>query len=235
MKNNRLLVLSCEHAVNAIPEAYTHLFASYTNLLDSHQGIDFGALALATQLQKHFQCELVSANVSRLLIDCNRSLGHPGCFSKITGRLTEQEKQQIVQQYYLPFRQRIEHLIKQHLASHQPILHLSMHSFTPVLNGVKRQADIGLLYNPSRQNEKAFAKHWRQGLRQFNPCFQVRLNYPYRGTSDGFTTALRKQYTDTFYIGLEVESNQALVNEKSTFVQLANTLTATLDSLLTDA
>ncbi|MFZ4076699.1 MAG: hypothetical protein ACOYKA_01815 [Legionellaceae bacterium] len=39
------------------------------------------------------------------------------------------------------------------------------------------------------------------------------MNYPYQGRSDGFTSSLRKRFSEHDYVGFELESNQALVSE----------------------
>jgi hypothetical protein len=36
---------------------------------------------------------------------------------------------------------------------------------------------------------------------------KVRFNYPYKGTSDGLTTTLRKKFGPQ-YVGIEIEINQ---------------------------
>lgn len=225
------LVLSCEHAVDTVPEAYKHRFSSYQDLLKSHRGIDFGALNITHHLQAVFGCEFVVASATRLLIDCNRSLSHPNCFSEITLSWTKEDKNQLIQNYYLPFRQNVERIIKNHIADGQFVCHLSIHSFTPILNHQVRTADIGLLYDPKRSSERVFALNWQHHLRQQAPTFRVRRNYPYRGTSDGFTAALRKQFIDKHYLGLEVESNQALTEDKKSLFDLATVLATTLQTL----
>lgn len=233
MRNQLTLILSCEHAVNRVPDHYQTLFTPYKNLLNSHRGIDFGALALANYLQTHFQCKLVSAQTTRLLIDCNRSLAHQRAFSEITRVLATPEKQAIIQQYYLPFRQQVNAIIQKKVNANQQVLHLSMHSFTPILHGVRRQADIGLLYDPSRSREKNFAKQWQRQLQGFDKYLKIRMNYPYRGISDGFTTALRKQYDNNAYMGLEVEFNQKCLSHPTNIKQSAQALIITLENLLT--
>jgi hypothetical protein len=40
------------------------------------------------------------------------------------------------------------------------------------------------------------------------PQLKVHRNSPYRGATDGFTTALRRQFGVDEYIGVEVEVNQ---------------------------
>jgi len=203
------LVISCEHAVNSIPQKYKSLFASFEDLLNTHRGIDFGALEIAQHLNKTLVCELVTATASRLLIDCNRSL-HLQCFSEVTQSLSSEEKKVIINQYYLPFRQQVSTLIHNYINQGLQVWHLSIHSFTPVLNDIVRSADIGLLYDPKRVSEKVLASQWQKELKKQAPQYRVRLNYPYKGISDGFTVALRKQWSQSDYAGIELESNQAL-------------------------
>ncbi|KTD27054.1 N-formylglutamate amidohydrolase [Legionella maceachernii] len=227
------LVVSCEHAVNTVPEPYQALFTSYHEQLASHRGLDPGAQAIAFSFSQYFECDLVQAQATRLLIDCNRSLHHRNCFSEVTALLSKEEKNQLIQQYYLPFRQRVEEIIKNHIQQRKLVLHLSIHSFTPVLNNDIRNADVGLLYDPKRNNEKRLAQLWQQLLKQHHTGLRVRLNYPYRGVSDGFTSALRKRFLDNDYAGIEVESNQTLIANEESFASLCNLLTLTLNTLIT--
>ncbi|MFV0821248.1 N-formylglutamate amidohydrolase [Tatlockia micdadei] len=227
------LVISCEHAVNIVPKPYQALFAQHQELLATHRGSDFGAQTIALSFSQHFKCDFIQAQATRLLIDCNRSLHHRNCFSEITALLPKEEKNRIIQQYYLPFRQQVEQTIKNHVQQGKLVLHLSVHSFTPELNNLIRNADVGLLYDPKRNNEKRLAKHWQHLLKQHNSGLRVRMNYPYRGISDGFTSALRKIFLDSDYAGIEVESNQILIAEKESLVSLCDTLTRTLNGLIT--
>lgn len=226
------LIISCEHGVNTIPKPYTDLFAPHQETLNTHRGIDFGALACAQYLHQHCGGDLVLAEASRLLIDCNRSLNHSHCFSEITESLPDETKQNIINRYYLPYRNQVNALIKQHINRGHTVLHLSIHSFTPIMNDLVRTADIGLLYDPRREPEKRMAGLWQKELKQQAPEYRVRMNYPYRGISDGLTSAMRKQYKANDYIGIEVESNQALTQEKASLTQIKKLLTASLTALL---
>lgn len=216
------LILSCEHAVATIPQAWQPCFAPWQDLLASHRGIDFGAQAIAQALHQALHAPLVEATASRLLIDCNRSLNHPQCFSEATQGLSPEAKQQIIRAHYDPFRQAVTALIAAEIEAGQVVLHLSIHSFTPVLNGQIRQADIGLLYDPRRPGEKRVAQTWQKILQQQAPQWRIRRNYPYQGKSDGFTTYLRKQFSPENYIGIEVESNQALTTKSEQLDRLKN-------------
>lgn len=227
-----ILLLSCEHAVNTVPEPYQTAFAADQLLLDSHRGYDQGALKLAQHLKAAFQCDFIQGTVSRLLIDCNRSLSHPHCFSEFSKPFSTEIKEQLTITYYLPYREKLQSLIKQYLAQGLQVCHLSIHSFTPVLNERIREADLGLLYDPRRLKEKNLAKQWQQQLKQQEKQLRVRLNYPYHGKSDGFTSALRKQYAEENYLGLEIEMNQLFASEERSLLFLATILAKTLSAVL---
>lgn len=227
--NTIKIIITCEHAVNTVPKEYTHLFDSFQHVLSTHKGIDFGALGIAEHLKSKLACDLIQASATRLLIDCNRSLHHAHCFSEITKHLNEEDKQKIITHYYLPFRKQVIHLIQHYITSGHHVLHLSIHSFTPVMNQMVRHTDIGLLYDPKRKKEKKLAYAWQKEIKKNNPQFRVRMNYPYKGTADGFTTALRQLFSENIYLGLEVESNQILVENTQSLNSLKNIVA---DSLL---
>ena len=85
-----------------------------------------------------------------------------------------------------------------------------IHSFTPVLNGVERDADVGILYDPSRPAEAKLADVLIKSILEREPSLRIRKNYPYLGKSDGLTTTLRQKF-GTSYAGLEIEINQKLL------------------------
>lgn len=227
-----MLFISCEHAVNTIPTDYKKLFNHHQSVLSTHRAIDFGALDIGKFLSHSFACEFTSATVSRLLIDCNRSLTHKTCFSEFTDSLTADEKQRLIDKYYLPYRSQTESLIKKHIDLGHQVLHLSTHSFTPVFNGNLRNAGICLLYDTKRHAECEVAREWRSLLKLQSPSYRIRMNYPYKGSSDGFTSALRKCYSEKEYLGFEVEVNQALVKDKTSLMSVANVLKESLQELM---
>jgi predicted N-formylglutamate amidohydrolase len=104
--------------------------------------------------------------------------------------------------------QRAEHLVKQAIAAHGQVIHLSSHSFTPELHGKVRDADIGLLYDPSRPGEVGFCECWRAALKVCAPGLKIRRNYPYAGKGDGLTAWFRQRLAPADYVGVELEINQ---------------------------
>lgn len=205
------LVITCEHAGNRIPESYRYLFYDYQTQLNSHRGFDAGALIMARALAKAFAAPLIISKISRLLVDLNRSIGHPSLYSQASLSLSAEERQKILQQYYQPYRSQVEHWVRQIIAGRGQVIHLSSHSFTPELDGQLRDADIGLLYDPSRLSEVVFCRRWKSTLRACAPDLKVRLNYPYVGKGDGLTSWLRRQLPPSSYVGIELEINQKQV------------------------
>jgi predicted N-formylglutamate amidohydrolase len=110
--------------------------------------------------------------------------------------------------HYLPYRNRVEEHIVREVARGHRIVHLSSHSFTPVLHGDERKADVGLLYDPARRGEVALSRLWQAALKASASELRVRRNYPYTGKSDGFTAYLRRQFSVQDYVGIELEINQ---------------------------
>jgi predicted N-formylglutamate amidohydrolase len=204
-------LITCEHGGNRIPAPYRRLFRGYEALLKTHRGYDFGALTMARELAASFAAPLVASTVSRLLVDLNRSLGHPQVFSSATRAATESQRAQIVEKHYLPYRLRVEHLVGQAVSAGRRVVHLSAHSYTPELDGHLRRADVGLLYDPCRSGETALCARWKTVLNESAPDLRVRRNYPYAGKGDGLTAHLRGCFASEVYLGVELEVNQAIV------------------------
>lgn len=99
-------------------------------------------------------------------------------------------------------------MVKQAIADHGQVIHLSSHSFTPELHGKVRDADIGLLYDPSRPGEVDLCERWKEAFRVCAPDLKVRHNYPYAGKGDGLTAWFRWRLAPAAYVGIELEINQ---------------------------
>lgn len=207
------IVITCEHASNAVPEAFAPLFRRASVDLNSHRGWDPGTLPLAKAIARRFHAPLFVGKWSRLLVDLNRSPGNRGLFSPFTASLDPAARALIADRFHAPHWHAVEHEIAHEIEAGGTVLHLGVHSFTPVLNAVRRTADFALLYDPRRPIERAFCSAWLERLKQAqtNPALRLRRNYPYLGTSDALTTHLRKRFPADRYAGIEIELNQALL------------------------
>lgn len=202
------LIITSEHAGNYVPEEYAHIFKDRREVLDSHQGWDPGAWDIAKYLAEQMKAPVFGCFTTRLLVEANRSLHNPELFSAFTSKLNEDEKSKLLNNIYFPYRTEVMDTLK---TMTKPILHLSVHSFTPVLKGNIRKVDIGILFDPERSSEGNFSLSWKKTLEQQNPELTVKLNAPYQGIDDGFPTYLRAQFTDHQYLGIELEVNQKFV------------------------
>jgi predicted N-formylglutamate amidohydrolase len=201
------LLLTCEHGGRSVPRRYRECFRDAQSVLASHRGYDIGALGLARWLARQTSAPLLAARVTRLLVDLNRSCGHPRCLSDYVAGLAPDEQQRLFSDHYWPHRSAVQRAICELRGGGAGVLHVAVHSFAPVLAGEVRSADVGLLYDPARRWERRIALRWRDALRS-GGAWRVRSNYPYRGTSDGLTTALRRAHPPRAYAGIELEVNQ---------------------------
>jgi predicted N-formylglutamate amidohydrolase len=204
------LVLTCEHADHRVPEPYRRLFAGAARVLTSHEGWDPGALRLAHLLARRLGRPVLFTRWSRLLVESNRSPSNPRIWSRFTRELPRAERERILERYWLPHREEVEAAIDRAIARSGRVVHVAVHSFTPVLHGEKRNADVALLYDSARAPEKAFARRWAATLRTHAPGLRVRFNYPYRGATDGLATWLRRRHPAADYAGFELEVSQTL-------------------------
>lgn len=221
-------VVSCEHAGNRIPRDYRQYFCSAGAQADlqSHRGYDPGAIQAARTLARSLGTEVIATQTSRLVVDANRSLHNPTLFSKYM--CDAESRQQAIEQWYVPYREQVIAAInskqnsKQHSKQnlkkhseqqeppHRPIVHLSVHTFTPRFRGRWRAFEVGLLFDPARELESTFCRVWRDAIAACCPSSRVELNEPYQGIDDGFTTALRQLYHANDYLGIELELNHRL-------------------------
>lgn len=206
-------VITCEHASDRVPAALRPVLRIPPERLHSHQGFDEGAAALARSLAAAFGAPLVLGRVSRLVVDLNRSPDNRRLWSEEARRLPAELRAELLRRHHRPHwdavRQAVEHERK---AGHR-VLHVGVHSFTPVLRDRVRPMDVALLYDPHRAFEVAIVQAWRAALRRIAPTLVVRRNAPYRGVDDGLTRALRRSFPDRDYAGIELELNQRALRQ----------------------
>jgi len=227
-------LVTCEHGGNRIPAPWQPLFRGRRALLESHRGYDPGALVMARALAGAFGAPRVTSTVSRLLVDLNRSIGHPQLFSTATRSLPSMLREEILERHYRPYRAQVERLVRQAVSRGRRVIHVSSHSFTPELDGKLRRADVGLLYDPGRRAEAELCARWKAALAALAPELRVRRNYPYAGKGDGLTSHLRRRFPGRAYVGIELEINQSVVAAAGRrWTALRRALTASLRTAAT--
>lgn len=202
-----ILILTCEHASNKLPAAFKS--AVPAEVLKTHRAYDIGAIQVFRKLVKFAKPEFFSeGKYSRLFVDLNRTITNKSAFSDYLRDNAKAKAQATA--YWTEYRTAIEKFVESALkpkTQAATIVHLGIHSFTPELNGKVRNTDIGILYDPNRPQERAYANVIKAEIKRLYPAMKVRFNYPYKGTTDGLTTTLRKKFGQR-YVGIEIEINQ---------------------------
>ncbi|MCK6587860.1 MAG: N-formylglutamate amidohydrolase, partial [Polyangiaceae bacterium] len=154
------------------------------------------------------------AEWSRLVVDLNRSPDNPevvpeNAFGENVPwntALPEAARASRIRQYHQPYWNAASEQVGDCLDRGTRVIHLGVHSFTPIYRGVPRHVDIGLLFDPARTREAKFAELLR---RHMDPSgLMVRYNEPYDGRSDGIGQAFRSRYPEDSYVHIEFEVNQ---------------------------
>jgi predicted N-formylglutamate amidohydrolase len=208
-------MITCEHGGNDIPPEYIPLFRGKEGLLKTHRGYDRGALDIARAFAASCGVPLFSWNYTRLLIDMNRMCCSETLFTLLKDKLTDDEKETIISIYHNPYWDKVASHVSEGIVRCGMVAHIAVHSFTPVLKGVVRETDIGLLYDPKRSSETLFCRMWKKELRKIDQHLVVRMNYPYTGYNDGLTTGMRKWFTEVEYMGIELEINQKFLHTET--------------------
>ncbi len=222
------LVLTCEHASCAIPVEYDDLGLDGEQLRE-HIGWDIGARDLTEALATHFDAPAVMAGVSRLLIDCNRDLSdHDLIVAESHGvsipgntRIDRDERQRRISDFYVPYHETVDAVVGQARA---PLL-LSIHSFTPSLNGRERRFDIGVLFDTYATEAEQLA----QGLTSNG--LRVRYNEPYSGL-DGLIFSARQHGVKHQVRYLELEVNNRLLRSSSEIVTIAAAVAGAVEACI---
>jgi predicted N-formylglutamate amidohydrolase len=202
-------IVSCEHAGNRVPAVYRRWFAGAeaTQALSTHRGYDIGANRLHRAIADAVADARAGTPITRLLVDANRSIGHPSHFSEFSRAMPEALRERAVREHWAPHRRAVEDAVSAALQLRGWAVHLGIHTFSPVFKGRRRDTDVGILHDPHRLHERAFSAAIRSELSRRAPELVVRFNRPYWGMTDGLTTALRRRFPER-YLGIELEVSQ---------------------------
>jgi predicted N-formylglutamate amidohydrolase len=183
------LLIVCDHAANAFPEAYGCLGLRQEDL-HRHIAYDMGAAAVAERLAATLGAPALLSQFSRLLIDPNRGLDDPTLIMQISDGLIvpgnvgldEIEIAARIERYYEPYHCAIDRAVEAGLAAGKPPVIVSVHSFTQAWKGVPRPWSVGVLWD----KDPRLALPLLAALREI-PGIEVGDNQPYSGQLNGDT------------------------------------------------
>ena len=147
-------VFTCEHASNRIP-APLKSTKSDEPYLQTHWAWDIGTKSLCKELARRTKSVSVMARFSRLVCDANRHRdradlilpeieGYELSFNKY---LDEAEVVRRIDLYHETFHQGLDNVLTERAKNAEPVLLISMHSFTPIWDMKLRNMDVGILFD----------------------------------------------------------------------------------------
>ncbi len=184
------LFLVCDHASNFVPRALQGLGLDPA-YLSLHIAYDIGAAAVTRRLAASLDAPAVLSHFSRLVVDPNRPLDDATSIPAVSDAipvpgnrgLSVGAREARIATFFRPYHRAIETTLQRRLGRGALPIFVSVHSFTPMLEGARRPWDIGVLWDHGNRVARPLIEALgRRGL-------TVGDNEPYSGTiAFGFTT-----------------------------------------------
>jgi predicted N-formylglutamate amidohydrolase len=203
------LLLIGDHAGKLVPSALGSLGISNRELA-RHIGWDIGIAALGQALAAALDAVFIRQTYSRLVIDCNRDPAQPDAMPVVSDGtripanegLTAAARAARVAAIHEPYQAAIAAELARRDAAGRRTQLVSLHSFTPVMAGVARPWQVGVLHD---KGELSLTHRTLERLRA-DPALTVGDNQPY--SMDGIDhTVPRHAYPDRPYVELEVRQD----------------------------
>jgi predicted N-formylglutamate amidohydrolase len=232
------LLLLCDHATRFIPRALDGLGLD-ESALTRHVAWDIGIAEVTRHLARRLDAPAVFSHFSRLIVDPNRQPDNPTLMPEISDGtvvpgnrdLDADARRARIETFFQPYHDAIDAQLDAMLAPGKeggrvPAL-VSMHSFTPVMHGIPRPWEIGILWNRDPRLPRPLMERLRaEGL-------TVGDNEPYSGADGhGYT-----QHTHGDRRGLAnvlIEVRQDLIDTQQGASLWAERLGAALEDVLQD-
>jgi predicted N-formylglutamate amidohydrolase len=232
------VLLTCDHASRAVPQALGSLGLEDEALLHRHIAWDAGAADVAAHLSARFDATLIKGGYSRLVIDLNR---HPGDTASIpetsdgylipaNQRLSATQILQREELFFWPYHDAVDHATQRIRQRGQVPVLLSVHSFTPApaSNPAPRPWHVGVLWEGDTRISLPLLERLHE-----EPDLCVGDNKPYHARNPaGFTVDVHAVAHGYPHVTLEVRKD--LINTPEGASRWAQRLGDILASVLAD-
>jgi len=223
------IVLVCEHAGRVFPRLLGNLGLSNTDLA-RHFVWDIGAEPVARKLSSILDAPLVLQRYSRLVYDCNRPPESPdampamGEATPIPGNegLSAQQRLVRIESIYRPFHAAVSAVLDARAAERKPAILATIHSFTPVFKGNRRNLHLGILHD----RDARFADRMLSVLGRTTDIV-VKRNEPY-GPKDGVCHTLNLHAGVRGLLNVMIEIRNDLIEAEKGQTEWAERLEDTL-------
>lgn len=194
-----------DHASNRVPDGIS--LGIPAELLRAHIAVDIGVAGVAAAMAAHRGVAAFLGNVSRLVCDFNRAEDDPAAVPLTSdghaipgNQLDETGREERLNLYHRPYHRALSQLLN----DVPPALIVSLHSFTPGLEGKPEEIrpwHCGILYNEdSRHSKKAIALLRAEGL-------DVGDQQPYSGAILNATMNRHAEAEARPYFGIELRQD----------------------------
>jgi predicted N-formylglutamate amidohydrolase len=224
-------LLVCDHASRMFPRSLGDLGLDPL-ARRCHLALDIGAEALTMRLAESLGVTAVLAAYSRLVVDCNRDLLDPGAFLEFgdgivvhgNRHLSPAQKTARADAIYWPYHRAIDAEIKRLTGGLRSPGVIAIHSFTPVLDGVSRPWEFGVLWDADRRVSDIL-------IRELTAAgFVVGDNEPYSGRApQDFTIDNHAEAAGLPHVGIEVR--QDLIDDDEGVAGIAAILHASIQRI----
>ncbi len=228
------LLLVCDHASNYIPPAFGNLGLDEAHLA-RHIAYDIGVAEVTRELSRRLGATAVLSGFSRLIVDPNRSpeadtyIPETGDGVAIPGNLglSAAEREARKAAFFDPYHDAIEERLGALMARGPAPAVVSVHSFTPVMDGFGRPWQVCALWNRDPRLPLPFMQTLR-GL-----GYRVGDNEPYSGRDQhGYTM---QRHADAHGLAnLLIEIRQDLIDTHHGAAEWTEVLAVTLRDILAD-
>jgi predicted N-formylglutamate amidohydrolase len=204
------LVLICDHAGRSVPQSLGNLGVD-AEQFERHIAYDIGAAAVTRRLSKLLDATAILHNYSRLVIDCNRALGHPDSMPTISDEtpipanedMSEQDAQRRGDALFWPYHQTISNAVARlrRINGKPPIL-FTIHSFSAGFGSEPRPWHAGVIYHrDDRMAKRMLTTLGDKGL-------NIGDNEPYSGFESAYSVDLHGLSAGLANTGIEIRQDQ---------------------------
>jgi predicted N-formylglutamate amidohydrolase len=228
-------LLIADHAGRAIPRRLGRLGLDEATLA-RHIAWDIGIESTTGALSALLDAPAAIAHYSRLVIDCNRRLDDPTSIAQVSDNvdvpgnrgLTPAARQSRAAACFHPYHRAIDDLVAARRGAGAPTALISMHSFTPVIDGFERPWHVGVLWHRDTRLPRPLLARLAA-----DPALVVGDNQPYSGRDErGYSTQTHGEGHGLPHVLIELR--QDLIDTPPGAAAWAERLAAILGAILAD-
>jgi predicted N-formylglutamate amidohydrolase len=199
-----------DHAGSAIPATLGDLGLAPVDRA-RHIAVDIGVFGLGHALARLLDAPFLHQAYSRLVIDCNRDPARADAIPEVSDRtrvpgnadLDEAARAARRAAIHAPYHAAISAMLDARAAAGRQSILLSLHSFTPVMDGIARPWDVGVLH---WRGQAGFAHALRDALAAPDTAV-VGDNVPYAMDETDYTVPLHAFTRGLAYAEIEVRQD----------------------------